>query len=164
MRFTAELRYQAAPREVSAMLADPRFQERKSTESGALRHEATVSGDGTGLVINSSRVLPAAKVPEAVRGLVGNHLTVTQEERWGPTEPDGSRHGTVEVRVSGFPVKLTGRLALVEVDGGSLETLDGTLTASVPLFGSKVERMAEQAVRAEIRAEQRAGDAWFAER
>lgn len=163
VRLTAEIRYDAAPEQVFRMLCDQAFQRRKCAATGALRYEVDVVADGDGLSVSSVRELPTDTVPDFVRSFVGTSLTVRQVERWEPAGSDGSRVGTLQVQIESAPVGFTGRLRLGGGDAGSVETIDGELKASVPLVGGRIEKAAEPAIRAAIKAEQRTGTGWLAE-
>lgn len=163
MRFDAEIRYDAGADEVFAMLSDPAFLQRVCEENGALEHEVSVepSPDG-GVVLRTVRVLPTKDVPPVVKGFVGETLTVTETDTYGPAAADGSRAGTVALDISGAPVALKGTLTFTPEGDACVESLSGTLKAAVPLFGGQIEKAAEPAVRAAIRVKQRAGAAWLA--
>lgn len=166
MRVSAELRYDAGPQEVFAMLVDRDFQDRKLRGTGALRWDVDVAagGPGEGARVRSTRDLPTDAVPEAFRGFVGSTLTMVQVEAWDPPAADGSRSGRLEVEVGGTPIRLTGTLRLEPVPGGTRETVTGDLKAGVPLIGGRIERAAEPAVRAAIDTEGRVGREWLARR
>jgi hypothetical protein len=164
VRFDADIRYEAEPQRAFEMLQDPAFLEKVCLDNGAVEHSVSVvpQGDG-GVVITTTRVLPTKDVPPVVKGFVGETLTVTEVDTWGPAAPDGSRAGTVTLDIAGAPVKLTGDLAFSSPgDGTSLERLSGTLKAAIPLFGGQVEKAAEPALRAAIRVKQRTAAAWLA--
>jgi hypothetical protein len=175
MRLTARLDYpDADPETVFTMLADPAFLVRTCEATGALSHEVDVSavpgagGSGSGVtVLTTVRVLPTDRVPDLVRSLVGQQLTVRRVDTWQTAAADGSRRGRIEVAIVGTPVSLTGTLHLAPVGagpggtgGGTVETVDGELTASVPLLGGRIAKAAEPAVRAAIEVEQRIGATW----
>jgi uncharacterized protein YndB with AHSA1/START domain len=163
VRLTAELRYAATPAEVFAMLVDPAFQERKLGATGALGHEVTVEprADG-GAVVRTSRTMPTDQVPDLVRNLVGQTLTVVQTEDWSAAAADGTRTGTVTVDVQGAPVRLTGTLRLAPDGAGTRQSVDADLKAKVPLIGGRIEKAAEPAIRTAIDVEEREGRAWLA--
>ena len=163
MRLTAELRYDAGPADVFAMLTDAAFQERKLAATGAVAHEVEVAarGDG-GAVVTTRRTMPTDQVPDLVRNLVGPTLTIVQVEEWGPAAADGARAGTVTAEVSGAPVRLTGTQRLSAAGAGSVETLDAELKARIPIIGGRVERAAEPAITAAVQVEEREGRAWLA--
>lgn len=167
MRLTDEIRYPADPRAVFAMLADQEFQARKCRATGALEHTVDIAPqDDGGVTITTRRSMPTDQLPEVLRALAGGALTLVQVETWGGEDPAGGREGTIEVEITGTPVRMAGTLTL-RVDGdvpggvGSVETIDGDLKASVPLVGGRIEKSAEPAVRAAIRAERRTGTAWL---
>lgn len=163
MRLKAELRYDAGPADVFAMLADPAFQERKLAATGAIEHEVdVVARDDGGAVVTTRRTMPTDQVPDLVRNLVGPTLTIVQVEDWGPAAADGGRSGTVTAEVSAAPVQLTGTLRLAAAGAGTVETLDAELKARLPIIGGRIERAAEPAITAAIDVEQREGRAWLA--
>ncbi|GAB6901040.1 DUF2505 domain-containing protein [Kineosporia succinea] len=164
MRVNADMQYPADPGEVYAMLTDQTFQERKTGEISKGAWDVRVQQEGDSAVIVSHRTLPSDVIPEAFRGFVGSSITVTQTEKWGPAAPDGSRAGSIDVELGGAPVRFTGTLALAPATGGTTERVEGDLKAKVPLFGAKVEKAAEPAVRAAIDAEGRIGLEWLAEK
>jgi uncharacterized protein YndB with AHSA1/START domain len=163
VRLKAELRYDAEPAEVFAMLTDPAFQERKLAATGAVEHEAEVATrDDGGAVVTTRRTMPTDQVPDLVRNLVGPRLTIVQVEEWGPAGADGGRSGTVTAEVSAAPVRLTGTLRLAAAGAGTIETLDAELKARLPIIGGRIERAADPAITAAVEVEEREGRAWLA--
>ena len=166
VRMTAELRYPADPATVFAMLLDRRFQQIKlGLSAGAAEITIDPHGPGgaDGATIMSIIQLPTTEMPGMIRNLVGDTLRVERTEEWGPGAADGSRSGTVTLSTPA-PVRMNGRLRLRPDADGSVETVDGDLTANVPLIGGRIERSAHPALLAAIEAEGRAGAAWLAER
>lgn len=165
MHLSAELRYDADPSAVYAMISDPDFQERKLANTGALSYEVTVDAheDG-GITVTSRRELPTDRVPDFVKGFVGSTIKVEQVEEWEAVEADGVRNGSLVADVSGMPVKFTARLSLAPSADGTLEVVQGDLRASVPLIGGKVEKATEPAIKAAVAAEQRTGRDWLKQR
>jgi hypothetical protein len=165
VRLKAELRYDADPHAVFAMLTDTGFQEAKLEATKALSHEVDVAlrSDG-GAVITSRRTMPTDRVPDMVRSAVGQTLEIVQVEEWGPAGADGGRSGTLHVEIRKAPVRLTGTLQLRAAGQGTLELVEGDLKAAVPLIGGKIERSAEPAVMAAIQVEEQTGRAWLAAR
>lgn len=163
MRISAALHYPADPATVFAMLTDRAFQDRKLGGTGALSWEVEVTTDGDATRITSRRALPTDQVPEAFRAFVGDRLTLTQTETWEPAAPDGTRRGRMVVEVGGTPVRLEATLRLTAEGAGTVEQVEGDLQAKVPLFGGRIEKAAEPAVRAAIDAEERIGQEWLSE-
>jgi hypothetical protein len=161
VKFTADISYDAPPKDVYAMLVDPTFQDDVCRATGALEHTVDVREAGDGATITTTRVLPADGLPDFVRTFVGSRLEVRRVDEWSAADAEAGRHGSVVVEISGTPVRLTGTLRLAAQDGGSVEHVVGDLKASVPLLGGKVERAAEPAIRAAIAKEQEIGTEWL---
>ena len=165
MRLSAEIRYDADPAAVFAMLTDAAFQERKCAATGALDHEVEIDEyDDGSAAIRTSRTMPTDQVPDFVRTFVGQTLTVAQVDDWQPPAADGSRDGTAVVEIKGAPVRLAAAMTLHADGAGTRQTIDGDLKASVPLLGGRIEKAVEPALQAAIRVEQREGRAWLAAR
>ncbi len=163
MRLSAEIRYDADPRAVFAMLTDTAFQDRKCEATGALDHEVEIQEfDDGSATITTRRTMPTDRVPDFIRSFVGQTLLVVQNDDWGPAAPDGSREGTIVVEIQGAPVRLAGSLALSPQGGQSVELIEGDVKASVPLVGGKIEKAIEPALQGAIKVEQREGRAWLA--
>ena len=103
MKITETIDYAATPDAVFAMLTDPAFQEAKCIEAGSARHESAVTSTGDGARIVTQRELPADDLPDFVRSIVGDTLSVTETYDWGGAGADGSRDGTLVVEVAGRP-------------------------------------------------------------
>lgn len=165
MRLSAEIRYDAEPAAVVAMLTDVDFQERKCEATGARESEVEIETFPDGAVtIRTHRNLPTDQVPDYARAFVGDSLLVTQTDDWRPPRADGGRNGRVVVELTGAPVRFTASMVLRPHGRGSVESIDGDIKATVPLLGSRMERALEPAIRAAIRVEQREGTAWLAAR
>lgn len=164
MRVSAEIYYDADPAAVMAMLTDPAFQERKCAATGALSSSVAIEGDDDGPVtITTRRTMPTDEVPDFARSYVGQTLEVVHTDSWQAPGGDGSRRGEVLVEITGLPVRLTGTQRMAAADDGTTTVVEGDLKASVPLFGSKIEKAVEPAMRAALRKEQDVGTAWLAE-
>jgi hypothetical protein len=165
VRLSAEIRYDADPATVFAMLADPDFQERKCAATGAIDHEVEIEEyDDGGAAIRTQRTMPTDNIPDFVRTFVGQTLTVVQVDDWQPAAADGSREGTTVVEIKGSPVRLAAAMTLGPDGAGSRQTIDGDLKASVPIVGGRIEKAIEPALQAAIRVEQREGRTWLAAR
>ena len=162
MKIAKTVEYTATPQEVFAVLADPAFQEAKCAATAAVRYTASVTSEGAHTVITTERTLPTDGMPEFAKGMVGEHLRVTERQDWGPAAADGGRQGTVSMTVAGIPVALRGTLALAAGGPGTVETIDADLKASVPLIGGKIEKTAAPPVEEAIVIEQRVAQEWLA--
>ena len=164
MQLRADIRYDADPERVFAMLIDPGFQEAKCVATGAIEHSVAVSEhDDGGATIVSRRSMPTDRVPDFVRSFLGTTLDLTETQVWSAAGEDGSRTGSLTVQIQGAPVKFTASTALAAEGAGTHQPIEGDLKASVPLIGGKIEQSAEPAVSAAIRVEQRTGTSWLAE-
>jgi hypothetical protein len=163
VHITAELAYDADPGTVFAMICDVGFQERKCRANGALEHEVEIKEyeDG-GALVTTHRTLPADGIPDFISSFVGGALRVSQTDDWAGPGSDGSRRGTAVVEIAGAPIRFTAALQLAANGSGSRQSVAGDLKASIPLVGGRIEKAAEPAIRAAIRAEQRTSTAWLA--
>lgn len=161
MDLNREYSYDASPTEVYAMFVDQAFVERRLDATGALSRTAELTPEGGGIEIVTRRVLPP-HVPDFVRKFVGDSIELDEVEHWGEAAPDGSRTGTVHVDIKGAPVKLDAATALRPTATGSAYTVTGTVKASVPLFGRKIEDATGPAVTAALDREAEVGRAWLA--
>jgi len=163
VRVDSQIRYEAGPAAVAAMLADPAFVERKCDAMGALERSAEVSGNSAGpFTATSSRTMPTDDFPDVARKMVGETVKIRQVDTWEAPGADGSRQGTVTVEIAGAPLKVTGRMTLRPDGAGTVQTVDGELKASMPIIGGKLEKAAHPAIMAAIRKEHQTGQKWLA--
>jgi hypothetical protein len=164
VRLSAQIRFDADPRRVFAMIVDPAFQEAKCAASGSLEHKVDISEHGDGRVtIISHRTMPTDRLTDFVQSFVSSTVRVLETQRWQAPSPDGSRTGSIEVEIHGMPVRFSGSVALAMDGVGTHWQIEGELKASVPFIGGKIEKAAEPAVLAGIRIEQRTGKTWLAD-
>jgi len=164
MKISATIDYAATPQEVFAMLSDEEFQNSKCLATGARRHSVSISARDDHTLIVSSRDMPSDDFPAFVKSMVGETLSVTETQDWGPAGADGVRHGKLTVDIAGAPIALAGTLSLTLSGQGSLETIDADLKASIPILGNKIEQAAAPAIKSAIRVESETGQAWLATR
>jgi hypothetical protein len=163
VRLTADIRYDAEPDAVFAMLCEPGFQEKRCVATGALSHEVSIEEyDDGSVTVTAHRTMPTDAVPDFVRTFVGQTLVVSEIQDWHAPDTDGARDGTLVLEIKGAPVRMTGTLRLTADGPGTLETIDCDLKAAVPLVGGKIEKSVEPAIRAAIRVEEREGRDWLA--
>lgn len=149
------------PHRVAALLRTPAFITDKCSRTGSLESSATdePTSDG-GHVLTITRVLPA-EVPSFAKRLVGETITLTEIQTWGPQAEDGSADATAEVKVGG-PMSFTGTITMRAGGTGTLITTRGTFKASVPLVGGKLEGLVADATRSYLRVENEVADEWLA--
>lgn len=163
MDLHSELHFDADPDAVFAMLVDEGFIARKTTAANALRHEIAVRRDGDRVVIELLRVMPP-DVPDFVRKFVGDTIDIRQTDSWEAAAPDGSRDGSIRLELAGAPVTCFGTMRLRVNGAETVVTIDGTVKASVPLFGGKIEQAVLQGLTEAAKIEQRVGRDWLAGR
>jgi len=161
MDLYSELRFDADPAAVFAMLTDEAFIAKKITAAKALKHEASVRRDGDRVTIDVLRVMPP-DVPDFVRRFVGETIDIRQRDVWEPANGDGSRDGSIVLEMSGAPVKATGAMRLAANGTTTVVTVKGLLKASVPLVGGKIEQAVHQGLTEAAKIEERVGRDWLA--
>jgi hypothetical protein len=163
MKIQDEIRYDASPDAVAAMLADPAFVADKCARTGALDHTVDVSGEASGpFTVTTERTMPTNDFPDVAKKFVGDTIVIQEVDTWEAAAPDGSRRGTIVLRIKGAPLVLNGTLGLRADGAATVESVDGDLKASVPLVGGKLEKAAEPAVRAAMRKEHEVGREYLA--
>lgn len=104
-------------------------------DSRLVSREDTPDG---GVTVVVSRALPAG-VPGALTKFLPKDGRVTQTDRWGPPQPDGSRVGRWDVDSPGVPAELGGQIRLEPTATGCRQVVEGAVTVKIPLIGGKVE-------------------------
>ncbi|SEE25948.1 DUF2505 domain-containing protein [Jiangella alba] len=161
MDLNSELRFDADPAAVFAMLTDEAYIEKKTMAANAIRHQASVRRDGDRVTIDLLRVMPP-DVPDFVRRFVGETIDIKQRDTWGPAAADGSRDGSIELEMSGAPVRATGTMRLAANGATTVLTIKALLKASVPLVGGKIEQAVHQGLMHAVKVEERVGNDWLA--
>ena len=159
-KFHFEQAYGADPAAVWAMLSDPAFITAKCERTGSMETtgEVTPTDDG-GTILTCTRVLPA-NLPSVAKPFVGDTLTVTEVQAWGPAAADGSRTATTNVDF-GAPMSFSADMALTAAADGSSVTTDGEFKASVPFVGGKIEKVASDETTRYLEKEQQVGQEWL---
>lgn len=164
MKIDTKIVYFAAPQDVSAMTFERDFQARKCEATGAVGYDVDLARTPDGARITTSRQMPTDQFPDFVRSMVGSTVTVTEVDTWGAAGADGSRNGSIEVTISGAPLRLSGALSLRPTPDGAVVIIDADLKASVPFVGARLEKAAAPAILAAVRAEERTAADWLAAR
>jgi hypothetical protein len=164
MKISAIIDYSATPDEVFAMLIDEDFQNRKCVATGATSHTVDITASQDRTIIVCHRSMPADEFPSFVKSMIGESLSVTETQDWGPPGHDGDREGKLTVAMGGAPIQLDGSISLAQGGHGSLETIEADLKARIPMIGNKIEQAAAPAIQSAIRVESETGEAWLATR
>lgn len=146
MKISRTTHFDAGVEDVFAVITTEDHQQAKvATQLG--RSSATVTDPGGGRTgVRTERALPTRGMPTAVSSLVGDTLTVTEEQTWGPARPDGTRAADLELRVAGAPIRMRGTVTLSPAGGGSDLVVAADLTCSVPILGRKIEAAAKPTI------------------
>lgn len=164
MEMNDTIEYRGSVEDVFAMLTDEAFQARKCVETKAVRHEVKIHQNGDSTVIDTKRAVPTDRFPDFARRIVGRTITIVQQDVWHPAAADGSRSGTIHVTVEGVPIWLKGTLLMQPTSEGTHEEIKGTLHASIPLVGGRLEHACMPALEGAVNAEERVGRQWLQER
>jgi len=146
MRITRTASLPAGVEDVFSLIASEEYQKAK-VAAQAERSSASVNEQAGGAVgVHTRRELPTADMPAVVTSMVGDTLTVTEQQNWSQPLPDGSRTADLEIRVAGVPLQLVGRLTLSPAGDGSSLEVAADLDCSVPFVGSRIESAARPTI------------------
>lgn len=156
-----EQSFGADPATVMAMLRDPEYVRAKAERTGGYDVSVTVTDapDG-GVVITSTRSMPA-EVPSYAKSFVGDSLTITEVQTWGPVGADGTASAQVTVDFHA-PISYHGTITMSPTSEGTILTNTGEFKASVPFVGGKVERVAAEQTERYLNKETQVGAEWLA--
>ena len=155
MQITSTLSFIAPPDRVAHMLTNPKFAEHVGAEIKADNVTTTILTDGMTSVFTMIS-------PEAARKLLGPTMTITETVTWQPASPSGARTGRLTLSVTGVPALADGPLRLGPTPTGSQVIYDADFAVKIPLFGKKIEKMAEQYLTNIIKACEKVGNEWLA--
>lgn len=158
MKVKHELRYEAPPEAVYAMLTDPSFRERVCDRSRAIEWDVDVveTRGGTQVTVERSHGIP--DLPGFARKFVGDSIRLAQQETW-----TDHTHAAFLLSIPGKPGQLDGSATLTTEGDGTLHTISGDLKVGVPLVGGKLEGLVDGYLRKAFRVEQRVGETWLAD-
>jgi len=159
MKLRESFSYPAGVEKVFALLSDEAFRTKTAEDSKALNVSTTVEQDGDDTVVTLVRTQPAtsSKVPDFVKKLIGETVTIKQVERWTPPDADGNRTAAVTMKVAGKPAGFKGTASLKANGKGSEFVVSGDVKVDVPFVGRKVEPLIGKAVEASLRYDVKAG-------
>lgn len=153
MRINETVTYEdATPEKVFALICDEGFRGDVCETMNATNHEVTVQQNGDSTVVTIDRVMPA-DMPDFVKKITGETVTVEQVETWGPAAGDGARTGDVSIQIKGQPASMSGTTSLRPENGATNLTLEGDVTVTVPFLGRKIEPEVTKAIVSALRTE-----------
>ena len=161
MRLSVEQSLPVRPDELMTLMSDEKFVVfRASVESTTVEGSVVDPAADGSLRITLRRTMPSSQIAVQVRAFVGSRLEVRHVEVWEPPKP-GRWFGTVAVEITGTPVRMSGTVSLAETPEGCTVTYEGTVTASLPVFGAAVEEAAAATLRSVLDAEEERVRAWL---
>lgn len=146
MRITRTATLPAGVEDVFSLISSQEYQAAK-VAAQAERSSASVTEQAGGAVgVHTERELPTNDIPAVLASMVGDTVTVTEQQNWSQPQPDGSRTADLEIRVAGIPLQLVGRLTLAPDGDASSLDVAADLDCSVPFVGSRIESAARPTI------------------
>lgn len=152
MKLTKNYSYPADVEQVFALVSSQEFREEACVAQHATSHAVSVETEGDTTVVRIERSVPA-ELPDFVKRLTGDTVSVVQVERWSAPAADGSRSAVVSVDIVGQPASMKGSATLKNVGSGAAFDIDGDVKVSIPLLGRKIEPEVAKAISASLDAE-----------
>ncbi|MCL2482718.1 MAG: DUF2505 domain-containing protein [Propionibacteriaceae bacterium] len=156
MQITSSLTYIAPCDPVAKMLINPDFAKYLGTKLDAQKVT-------TELVDGGLQATLTVASPEGVGMFLGPTMDIIETLTWEPAAEDGSRTGRMIFALSGLPAALDGPLILHPTPTGCVIDYDAVFTVSIPIFGKKLEEMAESYLSKLVKSSEVLGNKWLAE-
>lgn len=144
---------------VDADHLNARLKELGGNDPALLEH----SVDDSGARLRLRHSVPVEFLPSAIRRFTGDDLVLDRTETWRPRDA-GGYEGSVEVQVRGLPGSISGTQSLVDDGDGSVTDVEGTVSVSVPMVGSRIEGVVVEQVGQLLDAEDAFTRRWLAGR
>lgn len=148
--------YDAPLETVAAMLRDPAFREQVCTRQRVLSHQVEIDLDGEAADIRVERLQAVTNIPSFAAKIVGDEITVVHREVW-----HNHVSGDYTVGIPGRPGHITGKVALDQKAGGTVESVDLEISVSIPIVGGKLEGVVRDLLHAALRTEHEMGVAYL---
>lgn len=157
-----EMPYDAPVEQVAVMLRDPAFRERVCHVQGVTKVEVTIDAapvsEGGVAEVTIDQWQPTAGMPSFAKKVVGEETNIVQREQWSSAD-----HGDITVTIPGKPGKMEGTAVLTPTeDGGTLETVELTVTVNIPVVGGKLEVLIADLLLKALEAEHKVGRDYLA--
>lgn len=157
MKFRHELRYDAPPADVFAMLADPDFRRAVGVAQDVVSSEVTITPQGEGFVLRNDQVQKTAGLPSIAQKFVSDTTRAVQHESWSSPQ-----RATVTIEAPGKPAEMKGTARLDAAGGGTVEVVELEVKVKVPLIGGKLENLLADRLHEALDAENAVGVRWLA--
>lgn len=149
MKFTETFSYAGASVEqVFGLISDQGFRSRACAAQGDLEHDVKVNGDN----VTITRKI-TSDMPDYIRKLTGNTVSVKQQESWGAADSNGTRKADIKVTILGQPAQMVGTAVLSDDNGSAAFVVEGDVTVKIPFIGKKIEPEIAKAIKATLRSE-----------
>lgn len=152
MRFRHELRYDAAPDRVFAMLADPAFRQAVCEAMDVISADVDLERHGDGFTLTIDQLQRTDDLPSFARTFAGDSTQAVQRETW--VDASG---GSLQIEAPGKPTHVSGTITLLPDGAGTTEVVDLEIKVKVPLVGGKLERLMAEKVQAGMDVEHTVG-------
>jgi len=156
MLFRHELRYDAGPEQVFAMLADPEFREAVCAAQDVISAEVELERSGNGFSLVVDQLQRTDDLPSFARAFAGDSTRAVQREEW-----EDSTGGTLRIETPGKPSEVKGTITLRPEGSGTVEIVELELKVKVPLIGGKLEKLLAEKVRTGMDTEHGVGEPWL---
>ena len=153
------IKFNGSVKEVIKMFQDETYLISKSRHAAS--HSFKIDTNSDEISIHLERIFDLRdEVPSIIRKIVGNDLTLVQEETWTKNS-DGSYTGSIELRVDSL--KAIGSLkAHLRASGDESElSLEGKIKSSKAIFGGQIEDYAAEYIDEVLQDEQDDGNEWL---
>lgn len=156
MKFEHQLRYDATPEEVYAMLADASFREQVCAAQHVTTCTVSVDVAHSAMSVTVDQKRPSAGIPGFAKKFVGDEIHIVQSEEWSsPTD------AALDVAIPGKPGHMKGTVTLRPDGQGTVETVSGDLKVHIPMVGGKIERLVADLLEEALEKEQQVGTTWL---
>lgn len=145
---------------VWALLSDVAYVIDKGERSGSIEVNAEVLDSDGRTVIISRRRLPA-KLPGFARKFVGDEVVLTETQAWSAADESGLRQAEFVVDFGGQPMSYSGNLRLAPDGSATTMQTTGSIKASVPFIGGKIESVALEWTQKYLRKEETVAAEWL---
>lgn len=152
MKFQHELRYDASPDEVYAMLADPAFREQVCEAQHVTECTVEIDEADGSMSVRVDQHRPSDGIPGFAKKFVGDEIHIVQNEEWSSTTD-----AKLDVGIPGKPGQMKGTVTLRPDGDGTVETVAGELKVNIPMVGGKIEKLIAQMLADALKVEQRVG-------
>ena len=149
----------STPEQVFAMLAESEFREAVCEYQRFPRRTVSIEPTATGMNVSVDQYRPATEVPSFARKLVGDEINILQTEQW-----TSHTEAALQVAIPGKPGSMNGTVVLRGHDGGTTETVEVEVKVNIPMIGGKLEGFIGDMLLRALKAENKVGVRWLAER